>query len=98
MSGGAFRDGSAAIERAALLAEENERLKDELASLRKMVEGREDARELRKVLGERDELRTRFEEKEAAHVAAVSRLRAEANKQQRALHERVTYFESKVYA
>jgi chromosome segregation ATPase len=81
---GAFRSSGAAIERAAALADENERLKAENAELRARAEGKgssRDLEDLRAARRERDELRAQIDERNAAHVAAVQRLRDEAKEQ-----------------
>jgi chromosome segregation ATPase len=83
---GAFRDGAAALERAARLAEENERLTSENASLRADLSANNaGARALR----ERDDLRAQIEDLRVSHIAAVKRLREEAVEQRRRLEERI---------
>jgi chromosome segregation ATPase len=81
----AFRDGSGAFERAAVLAEENERLKAENAELRSA----KSAKDLVQVLRERDELRAQLEKRGVAQVTAANRIREEARAQRRGLELRI---------
>jgi hypothetical protein len=85
MNGGAFRDAGAAMERVAALDEENARLREEVAELRKLVDasGKEKANsELQTLRRERDRLN---EELKARDVAAVQRVRDEGRDQLRAI-------------
>lgn len=78
----AFRDPSAALERAAALAEENERLRAENAALRAelaQLRAQEDKKTLR-VIDERDALAAKLEKMRLSHWAAIARIRDDLSK------------------
>ena len=91
MSEGAFRDASAALERATALGEENELLREELATLRAQLDtgAGGDIDELRALRRERDQLRAEIESVRASSVAAVQRGRDEVRELLRGLIERI---------
>lgn len=77
MGSGAFRDPSAALERARVLDDEVEALRAENAALRSGADETALARELRKALQERDALRRENEDQHLANIAIVQRMKEE---------------------
>ena len=87
MSDGAFRDASAAIERAAMLEQENEQLRVELGDVAKL---RVELEELAKLRTEVDMLRTLARtENESAYVKRLGEERDELAAEVRSLRERL---------
>ena len=87
MSDGAFRDASAAIERAAMLEQENEQLRVELGDMAKL---RVEVEELAKLRAEVDTLRTLARtENESAFVKRLGEERDELAAEVRSLRERL---------
>jgi uncharacterized coiled-coil DUF342 family protein len=87
MGNGAFRDASAAIERAAMLEAENEQLRSEIADMAKL---RVEVEELTKLRAEVDELRAVARtENEGAYVKRLSEERDELAAEVRTLRERL---------
>lgn len=94
MSGGAFRDASAAIERAAMLEQENEQLRSELADMARL---RVEVEELAKLRVEVEELRAIARaENEGAYVKRLGEERDELAGEVRTLRERVAGQERKL--
>ncbi len=90
MSDGAFRDASAAIERASMLEAENEQLRVELADMAKL---RIEVEELVKLRAEVEELRALARsENEGAYVKRLGEERDELAKEVRELRERLAFF------
>ncbi len=102
MGTGAFRDASAALERAAALAEENERLTERCRELEKALEeskdGEGDDRALRRLEKERDALATELEELRMEHIVNVERIRTEARQTQIGLNNRIYALEAECTA
>ena len=87
MGGGAFRDASAAIERALMLEQENEQLRAELADMAKL---RVEVEELAKLRAEVDELRAiARSENEGAYVKRLGEERDELTTAVATLRERL---------
>ena len=87
MSDGAFRDASAAIERAAMLEQENETLRGELTEMAKL---RVEVEELAKLRAEVEELRAIARtENEGAYVKRLGEERDELATEVRELRERL---------
>ena len=87
MGNGAFRDASAAIERAAMLEQENELLRTELADMASL---RVEVEELAKLRDEVDELRdVARTENEGAYVKRLGEERDELQSEVTALRERL---------
>lgn len=87
MSSGAFRDASAAIERAAMLEEENETLRTELAEIAKL---RIEVEELAKLREEVAELRALARsENESGYVKRLGEERDELATEVKTLRERL---------
>jgi DNA repair exonuclease SbcCD ATPase subunit len=96
MGNGAFRDASAAIERAAMLEQENEQLRTELADMARL---RVEVEELAKLRAEVEELRTIARtENEGAYVKRLSEEREELAGEVRTLRERLAGSERKLAA
>jgi uncharacterized protein involved in exopolysaccharide biosynthesis len=90
MGDGAFRDASAAIERAAMLEQENETLRGELAEMAKL---RVEVEELEKLRAEVTELRAIARtENESAYVKRLGEERDELATEVRELRERLAFF------
>lgn len=101
MGTGAFRDASAALERAAALAEENERLTERCRELERALdekggEGEDHVR--RRLEKERDALATELEELRMEHIVNVDRIRAEARQTQIVLNNRIYALEAECTA
>jgi chromosome segregation ATPase len=87
MSGGAFRDASAAIERAAMLEQENEELRSEIAEMAKL---RVEVEELADLRTEVEELRAIARtENEGAYVKRLGEERDELEAEVRSLRDRL---------
>lgn len=87
MSTGAFRDASAAIERAAMLEHENKQLREEMETLAKL---RIEVEELERLRGELAQLRAAARsENETAYVKRLAEERDELAGEVRALRERL---------
>jgi DNA repair exonuclease SbcCD ATPase subunit len=87
MENGAFRDASAAIERAAMLEQENEQLRTELADMARL---RIEVEELAKLRTEVEELRAvARSENEGAYVKRLGEQREELANEVKTLRERL---------
>jgi vacuolar-type H+-ATPase subunit I/STV1 len=87
MGNGAFRDASAAIERALMLEQENEQLRSEIADMARL---RIEVEELAKLRAEVDELRAIARaENEGAYVKRLGEERDELASEVRALRDRI---------
>ena len=87
MGNGAFRDASAAIERAAMLEQENEQLRTEVADVAKL---RVEIEELTKLRAEVEELRAIARtENEGAYVKRLGEERDELAAEVRTLRDRL---------
>ena len=94
MSTGAFRDASAAIERAVMLEQQNEELRTELEELAKL---RVDVEELNDLRSQVDELRAiARSENEGAYMKRLSEEREELATEVRSLRERLAAQESEL--
>jgi hypothetical protein len=94
MGHGAFRDASAAIERAAMLEQENEQLRSEVADMARL---RVEVEELAKLRVEVEELRAIARtENEGAYVKRLGEERDELAGEVRTLRERVATQERKL--
>lgn len=103
MGTGAFRDASAALERAAALAEENERLTERCRELEKALDeskedGAGDDRVRQRLEKERDALATELEELRMEHIVNVDRIRAEARQTEIVLNNRIYALEAECTA
>jgi hypothetical protein len=96
MGNGAFRDATAAIERATMLEQENEQLRIELADMARL---RVEVEELAKLRAELEELRAIARtENEGAYVKRLSEEREEFAGEVRTLRERLAGSERKLAA
>jgi len=87
MGNGAFRDASAAIERAAMLEQENEELRSEIAEMAKL---RVEVEELTSLRAEVEELRAIARtENEGAYVKRLGEERDELESEVRSLRDRL---------